>query len=712
MKKQQLAGAAFVLSLATTSSLHADEEEYLESVFGDVYFELATGTKKQISKAPAVATVITADDIEKLGATDIDDVLETVPGLHVSKAGGGLLPKYQLRGIDSEFNPHLLILINGIPITNLYLGNRGQAWGGMPVKNISRIEIIRGPGSAVFGADAFSGVVNIITKTIDDINGTEIGGRVGSFNTSDVWALHGKKYGKFDVSFAFEYHKTDGYDEIVDVDAQTLVDQQMSEFFIPPASLAPGQVNVRRDNIDARVDIGHDNWRYRFGFQSRRNGGTGAGGAQALDPEGQANSNKFNADITYSNNEAFQHWDISSQLSYIHVSNKTDLVISPPGAATPFGAFPEGVIGNPYKWERHTRLGISGIYSGFDSHALRLGAGYIKDDIYKVQETKNFMIADGATPPIPVGTPLPLGSLLDVTNDPNSVFMLPKDREDYYLFLQDEIKLMPDLELTAGVRYDDYSDFGTTANPRAALVWANAYNMTTKFLYGRAFRAPSMAELYSINNPVFIGNPNLDPETIDTYEIAVDYETIAGTLLKANLFSYKMKDIIRFVLDNPALPATSSTTAQNAGEQTGYGLELEGIWSLPKGITLIGNYAYQKSTDEIVNADSPNAPQRQLYLRVEKSLPMDIDIIAQVNRVMGRKRDASDPRNADVDDYTRTDLTLRRSNASSPWEYAFTVHNVFDEDIREPSPAPGLIPNDLPMPGINYYLEASYNFGE
>jgi iron complex outermembrane receptor protein len=102
-----------------------------------------------------------------------------------------------------------------------------------------------------------------------------------------------------------------------------------------------------------------------------------------------------------------------------------------------------------------------------------------------------------------------------------------------------------DWALTTGIRRDDYSDFGATTNPRVALVWDASLDVTAKVLYGRAFRPPSFSEQYSINNPVLRGNPNLNPEIIDTLETAFSWQARADTQLQLSLFRYKMKDIIR-----------------------------------------------------------------------------------------------------------------------------------------------------------------------
>jgi iron complex outermembrane receptor protein len=122
---------------------------------------IATGVKQTVNRAAEVVTVITAKEIEAMGATDLDEVLETVPGLHVARYSWNYSPIYTIRGIYSTVNPEVLILVNGLRINNTQTSNRGLVWGGMPVNAIENIEIICGPGSAVYGTDAFAGVIVI-----------------------------------------------------------------------------------------------------------------------------------------------------------------------------------------------------------------------------------------------------------------------------------------------------------------------------------------------------------------------------------------------------------------------------------------------------------------------------------------------------------------------------------------------------------------------
>ncbi len=683
--------------VAQAQSNAAEDEEALLELYGDEeMISIATGSKQRISKAPAVATVITAADIKAIGATDLDEALETVPGLHVARSNLGYNPLYTIRGVYSDFNPQVLVLINGIPITNLFQGDRNLVWGGMPVEAIARIEVIRGPGSAVYGADAFSGVVNIITKTKQDISGTELGVRGGSFDTWDAWGVHGRTWAGFDAAAMIEFHDTDGQDERIDSDAQTALDT----IFGTRASLAPGPVNLQRENFDARFDVARGDWRLRTGLQRRRDIGNGAGVAQALDPTNRFASDRWNIDLSYDNPTFAKDWDVTAQVSYLDTSQEIDqdLTLFPPGANLGFGAFPDGVLGNPEVFERHARVNFSGFYTGFDRHLFRLGAGFNYGTLHEVRETKNFGLDPTTGLPLPPGTPL-----VEVTDTP-LVFIREGDRKNYYFFLQDAWAFVEDWELTAGVRFDQYSDFGSTVNPRFALVWQTSHDLTTKLLYGQAFRAPSFAETRNINNPVVLGNPNLDPETMTTVELAFDYQPMGNMRLGLNVFRYWWDDIIRFVSD----PGATSRTAQNSGQQTGTGLELEADWKPLDSLRLLGNYAYQKSTDEATDRDAGNAPHHKLYVRSEWEFLPNWRLSPQFNWIIDRERAPGDNR-PDISDYSTVDLTIRRKDIVDHWGVALSVRNVFDTNAREPSPG-AAIPNDLPLAGRSVYGEIRFEF--
>ncbi len=689
-------------SYSNAQSLDADDEEALFELYGDEdMISVATGMRQSIAKAPAVATVITAQDILTMGATDLDEVLETVPGLHVARNNFGYAPIYTVRGIYSNYSPQVLVLINGIPITNLYNGDRNLIWGGMPVRAIARIEVIRGPGSAIYGAEAFAGVISIITKSPDDIEQTTVGVRTGSFNTKDGWILASDSWGETDVALTLEYHKTDGQDEKIDADAQTELDAA----FGTDASLAPGPVNLSRENLDVRFDATYQDLRFRAGLQRRRDFGNGAGVAEALDQHNRYASDRRNFDLTYHNATLAQDWDLTVQLSYLDTSQEVeeDLIIYPSGVNILGEVFPNGMVGNPEVYERHSRLNVSTFFTGFERHQLRFGAGYYLGEIYKVKECKNFRIDPLTGFPIALG-----GELVDVSGSP-SVFLEEGDRQNRYAFVQDQWGFIEDWELTWGVRYDDFSDFGDTFNPRAALVWSTRHDLTMKLLYGRAFRSPSYAELLIKNNPAIIGNPDLDPEEIDSLELAFDYRPVERVRLGLNIFAYRWKDIIQYVANVGAI----GSTAQNSGKQYGKGFEMELNWQVTGELDISGNFSYQDSEerpeDGTAKSDAANAPQQQLYLAAKWRFLEIWSVQSQVNYVLDRARAEVDSRSA-VDDYAVMDLTLRRISNNGNWGAAVSIRNLFDSDAREPSLATGSIPDDLPLSGRSIYAELDVRF--
>lgn len=666
------------------------EEEELSLAFGDkATVSIATGSQQPLRRAPAVATVITAEDIAAMGATDLDEVLETVPGIHVSRNVQGYNPLYVIRGIYSEFNPQTLVLQNGVPMTMMFIGNRGNAWAGLPLENVARIEVIRGPGSALYGADAYSGVINIITKSAADISGTEFGLRAGSFNTRDAWGLHGGKIGSVDVAGYLRVGSTDGFTGRVDSDAQSINDGPT------PVSLAPGSVSTGHDAVDGSVDLAYEKLRLRAGYRLRDHIGLGGGAGSALDPIGQGRTERYNADLSWNDIELAPQWKLGLTASYFEyiTTYPTPLRVYPAGAVVAGTLFPDGMLGAPNTWERQQRASAVVSYSGLAGHHMRFGIGQDDLNMYRTQEFKNFAFAPG----------LVLTDLAEVPIEDS--FLAPRRRIVRYMYVQDEWNFAQDWALTAGLRHDRYSDFGGTTNPRAALVWDASVDLTAKVLYGRAFRAPSFSERYSVNNPVLRANPDLKPEIINTLETAFSWQARPDTQLQLSVFRYAVKDFIR----TAGFPATRS----NSGVQNGHGFELEATHDVRSNVRLVGNYAFQRSTDETSGEDAGYAPHHHVFGRADWGFASGLLLSGQVNYVADRDRAPGDTRSK-VPDYTTVDLTLRTHRRWSNWDFAASVRNLFNADAREPSlyspghPTPVLIPNDLPLPGRSFYLQVTY----
>lgn len=666
-----------------------EENELLLSYGDKATVSIATGSQQTLRRAPAVATVITAEDIAAMGATDLDDVLETVPGVHVSRSANNYAPLYVVRGVYTQFTPQVLVMQNGVPITTLFVGNKGNLWGGYPVEHVARIEIIRGPGSALYGADAFSGVINIITKSALDTPGTEFGLRGGSFATKNAWIQHGGKVAAVDVSAYLQIASSDGFKETVAADAQTRFDK----IFGTRTSLAPGAVRTGYDAVDGNLDLGLDKWRAHMGYKLRDNVGVGAGIASALDPVGRQKSERITADLSWTDPQFVKDWGLGFAASYLHYAQSipVDYQLFPPGANIGGGVSPVGFFGGPETWERQLRLSSFATYSGLADHGVRIGWGHDDLDLYKTAETRNFNYS-------PAGALVPVtgGGIVDFSN--SNPFMFPHRRWVDYLYVQDEWSFAKDWALTAGLRRDNYSDVGGTTNPRLALVWDASLDITAKLLVGRAFRAPAFNEIYGITNPVALGNPALRPEQVSTLETALTWHVRRDLQVNLSLFHYDMKDIIR----------TVGGTYFNTGSQYGDGGELESVWDAGRNLRLTGSYSWQTSIDESTRQDAGYAPHNHMLGRADWRFSGNWLLGAQVNWVADRKRPAGDAR-PQLADYTTVDLNLSTAVKRQQWSLALGLRNLFNADVREPSIAPGTaLPNDLPMAPFSAYLQATY----
>ncbi|VAW86806.1 TonB-dependent receptor, partial [hydrothermal vent metagenome] len=564
-----------VFNLLLLSSVAAVAEEppevYEESLLllyqDEEMISIATGTAKPLHLAPSVASVITAREIKTLGARTLDEALEFVPGLHVSRDQYSQSAIFSIRGIHSNFNSQVILLINGHPINEPISGSRPPQFK-LPVANISRIEVIRGPGSAVYGADAFAGVINVITKRANEINGTVFGARTGSFGRKDIWAQHGTQLAGWKAAFSFERNTTDG-------DNKRYIEEDLLN--------NSGNMNTQYELYNTSINLEKNNWNLWLNSWNLKNAGVGVGITQTLDPLGKQEANQYTAKLNYKDKKFAKNWQLESNLTYRTGDQQSRYQLFPvgtvvqldsegniwtPGATSAgYAEFTNGMLGNPGGDLDHGSFETAFSYHGHNSHLVRLAFG-IKYDRAVAKESKNFGpgVLDGVVLSADPNTPTPIsGTLVSVTGTGN-IFLPDSSRTVRHLSLQDEWQFARDWELTSGIRYDHYSDFGSTTNPRLALVWATRYNLTSKLLYGRAFRAPGFGELYYINNPTTIGNNTLNPEVLDMVELAFDYRPTYDLEMVLNLFKYRADDLIAYGADG---------IAQNMHNQRGHGMELD-----------------------------------------------------------------------------------------------------------------------------------------
>ncbi len=674
---------------------------------GQVQISIATGNGTSLDKAPATASVIYAAEIEAMGARNLDEILETVAGLHIGLSALSRLDSvYSIRGIHTGFNSQVLLLINGVPVQSTLQGGHPTMFR-MPSASIARIEVMRGPGSAIYGADAYAGVINVITKDAADIDGTNIGARTGSFGSRETWLQSAGTWQGIGVSLDMDYQETDGdSNRHVDADFQSSLDASLHT----NASLAPGALSTRYHVWDTHLAFSGEQWQVNLWNWLSTDAGVGAGAAQALDIAGHDDNHLMMADATYKFGSNSGVWDNSLRLSYLYSDHLTQFNLLPAGTRLPIGSdgninfakpagvvgFPDGLIGNPGQTTKDSQVEFVSVYNGADAHRVRFSVGSRRQS-FDGNETKNFGpgVIDGTQPVVG-------GMLTDVTDTP-FVYLNDGSRTVRFLSLQDEWKLSPDLTLTSGVRYDKYSDFGGTTNPRLALVWAVNESLTTKLLYGSAFRAPSISELYFKNNPVSLGNPNLNPETINTLEWSFNYRLNPNLQTTLTLFRYQAEDMIEFIADANGV----TKTAQNARDQDGKGYELEFSWKPVSQFRMSTSYSRQDAIDANTDASIPDAPGRQIKLNGDWEFYKNWFFNTQVDWVADRARALGDIR-PEIANYTWINFTLRAKDIAPDLDLSLAVRNATDADAREPSS--GRIVKDYPLESRSGWVELKYSF--
>jgi len=671
---------------------------------------IATGTPKPIFQSAAVTSVVTAEQIKSMGATELHEVLETVPGVHASLQSSTYDYSYSLRGIRNATNSELLMMVNGTRINTPFRGSTMTHFE-LPLEAVERVEVIRGPGSALYGADAFAGVINIITKKAKDINGTKMGVRAGNANTESTWGQQSAQWAGWDVATSLQYqHTTGDPDRIIAADFQTTKDNA----FGTNASNAPGAYQGRYETLDAHLNLQRKHWDIDFWSFTSMNSGTRAGVGSVVDPDGKTNGQQYLGDVHFSTEDWLGDLELTAHLSYLYAnfgakfevfSDNAQLPIASDGNISnslnpklPRTLFLHGAYDDLGRIENIPSVELGSIYKGWDNHLLRFNTSFRYEQI-STRHARNYGagVINGAQPPAVIG-----GALTDVSNTPYS-YLASISRSIWSGVLQDEWQFADNWQLTAGLRYDNYSDFGSTFNPRAALVWDVNKQVTTKLLYGKAFRAPSFSEQGNQNNPVLLGNKDLKPETINTFEWAIDYRPVSSLRTAVNVYYYEIKDLIAAVPD----VGKPSATFRNSGNQHGYGSEFEWNWQASEQWSVSGNYAWQRAINQQTHDRVTYVPEHHVYVAVDWQFLPQWQLQPQINWIGQRVPATTD--NRALQDYQTIDLTLRGKKLFDHLNVTASVRNLLDAK-NNLEPAPTALPQNIPMSGRLFYLEAAVNF--
>jgi len=461
-------------------SLEALMEIEVPKVYG------ASKIEQKATEAPSSITVITSDEIKRYGYRTLADALQSVQSFHVSYDRNYAF--LGARGVSlGDFNDRMLVLVDSHRINNNY--NDGAFIDTaflLDLDLIDRIEVIRGPGSVLYGNNAFFGVINVITRQGKQLNGAEVSGAFGTFDTYQGRVSVGKLF-------------TNGVQLLL---SGTLYDSDGAERLFYKEFNAPTNNNGVAQNMDG------DSFRSFFGSLNYRDF-TLAG---AFNRREKVNPTAIYAPFTVFNDPRLRTTDEQSytSLKYVHsfpevvdvtaqvYYDRYDHEIGYPSAAT---FVTEKDVGEWWGAELQLNKRL------WDRHIVTLGAEY-RNDFLQEQSVS------GQDPKI-------------------------GGRQSHGVYAQGDFAVLTNLHFNGGVRYDQYGEFDPAFNPRLALIYNPVEKSTIKALYGTAFRAPSFYEITTSDHV-------LEPEGITSYELV--YEQEIGRHLRSSIsgFYNQMNDLLVF----------------------------------------------------------------------------------------------------------------------------------------------------------------------
>lgn len=686
----QLFGAGWILALlllgGPAMAQDAEDAEPEGGEVSEVIVVTASRTEQRLVEVPVAMTVIGAEELATMPADDYGDVLRNVPGLNVTQISARDV-QVNTRKATGSLSTDQLVLLDG---RSVYLDFFGFVmWDLLPLNfdEIAQVEVVRGPGSAVWGANALGGVINLITKSPWEASGTSVRLGAGELSTLSGAITHAAGGERVGYKISASYYEQEPYDRPTGIINGTEVTN-------PPGTQYPLLQNegTEQPKIDLRVDYN----------QSTDTSWSFSGGYAATDGIVHSGIGPFDVDS-------------SSNLSYGKVSwAKKALNVN--------------FYANILDGEARNLLTV-----GIDGQPIILGF-----------ESQTYNLDFSNTNVIGSNNVLTYGATARTTDFDLSIAPLGQSRDEYGVFFQDEISFGDKVRWLVGARWDDIDSLSSSVvSPRTSLMFAPSRDHNFRISYNEAFRAPSVVENFlsitivnqaDLSPLLFVlsqlglvppptgpvpfvfpsqtmGNPNLVEESLEAYEIGY-VGTFADNKVTVTVAVYRNELIdgtdffisdyyssfnpppgwsifvptpfgpVPFVPDD-TFPSTF--TYRNIGEQINEGLEFSFDYRPTNEWRFGFNYSYQEEPEAtgIDPAEINSPPENRLNVSLAYSGPKFFADL-NVNYVdEARWTDVLDSRfHGITEDYTMTNLSLGYRFNDKVTLSVIGV-NIFDDDILQ-----------------------------
>jgi outer membrane receptor for ferrienterochelin and colicin len=604
---------------------------------------------------PSFVTVVTAAEIREHGYRTLGDVLKTLSSFYVTNDRN--YSYVGVRGFErgGDYNSRVLLLVNGLR-TNDNVSNQAYIAEEFSVDLdlIDRIEVIRGPSAAIYGNNALFAVINVVTKRGTDLNGGEVTADAASYRTYGGRMSYGKSLASdVDLLVSASYSDSKG---------QRLF---FPEFDNPATNNGFADAADRESFHKLFATLTKGNFTLQASTVEREKGiPTALFGTAFNDPRTFSTDGLSLASLTY-NRSLAQGSSFSAGVHAAHWIN---------GGSFSFdAAAPPTDLRNVGDWWG-VDLGATHAFGA--RQFLTVGAEYTDNTR---QDQAMFDVE-------------PLVMYTDIRNQ--SV--------NWGLFAQDEVKLLDNLTLYAGLRFDRYEAFGSATSPRVGLIYNMDDATTVKLLLGRAFRAPNEYELH-FDNLAFAPNPNLQPERIETLELVAQRLIGGGVQVTASAFRNRLDALItqhveasdgRVVFGNAAGEIQSNGGEVGLAVNRGY------------GVTGQLTYSLQKSEDHATGTELTSSPRQmgKLLLRVPVignalTAGLDAQYVSALGTLAGHESAA----------YMLTNLSLLAPHLANRIALTATVYNFFGVHYSNPI-SDGHVQDVIQQDGRSFRVKTTVRF--
>jgi iron complex outermembrane receptor protein len=605
-----------------------------------------------LQEAPASVTILTAEDLYKYGYRTLGEALSSVRGFFTTNDRTYRTVGVRGFGLPGDYASRILVMVNGHNMADNVFDS--MLWFGVDfpidMSLVKRIEIIRGPSSALYGSNGIFATVNVVTKSPDEVGPPRLMLDFGSFGEKKTQLMAAAPIGK-NAKFLFS--------------GSVFSNAGESPLFFP-------EFNAPDNNYGRAIHMDGENGYHFF------------------------------------SNLVWRNWSLTAALSKrikVQPVSWGPTIFNDPGTKV---IEPSNFVEAVYTRERANRVfqwrtfySQTHLRGRFDfaldstvedNRSCSCGDWIGSELTYRFDVGRFGTLTAGAETKVDLRV---LQSSRDVSPAPYEFVNINRRDKSLAVFAQDELTLSPLWKLDLGIRVDASAYRPSFVSPRAALIFQPSAAWTYKLLYGRAFRDPNAFDLFFDDGISAAANPGLRPENVDTIEVNVERRFGQRWSVLGAAYGYWLRDFQTAVYTDRGV-----IQYQNRGGARAAGLELEINGRPAQWLEAAASYSIQRATDSLTGTPLPNSAGQQAKLRFAVPIGRRFYASSSLRANSARRTLAG----ISLDPVVLADLTFSTRGLLRNFDLQFGIRNAFDRQYTDPIALTSRM-DSMPQPGRTFFVE-------